>query len=104
MSVTTPFRSELSPGRDGFGQLLHAEWTKFRTVRGWIIGLIVGFVVMVGLGLFTAGGASGAGVRAGPGRRTGVRQLLFRAPAARGERDDHRPAHLDDGPAAAFHA
>jgi hypothetical protein len=28
--------------RDSFGQLLHAEWTKFRTVRGWVIGMIVG--------------------------------------------------------------
>ena len=31
-----PVRAE----RDGFGQLLHAEWTKFRTVRGWVIGMI----------------------------------------------------------------
>ena len=28
-------------GRDGFGRLVHAEWTKFRTVRGWVIGAIV---------------------------------------------------------------
>jgi len=26
---------------DGFAQLLHAEWTKFRTVRGWVIGVII---------------------------------------------------------------
>ena len=25
----------------GFGQLLRAEWTKFRTVRGWVIGMLV---------------------------------------------------------------
>jgi len=55
--MTPPYRSELSAGRDGFGQLLHAEWTKFRTVRGWIIGIIVGVLLMVGLGLLTAGGA-----------------------------------------------
>jgi hypothetical protein len=24
-----------------FGQVLRAEWTKFRTVRGWVIGVIV---------------------------------------------------------------
>ena len=28
------------PGRDGFAQLLRAEWTKFRTVRGWVIGMV----------------------------------------------------------------
>ena len=67
MSVTTPFRSELSPGRAGFGQLLHAEWTKFRTVRGWIIGLVIGLVVMAGLGLFTAGSASSSCQASGGG-------------------------------------
>jgi len=34
----TPYRSGLEAGRDGFAQLLRAEWTKFRTVRGWVIG------------------------------------------------------------------
>jgi hypothetical protein len=31
--------------------LLHAEWTKFRTVRGWGIGMLVavGLTVLVGL-------------------------------------------------------
>ena len=57
MSVMTPYRSGLSAGRDGFAQLLHAEWTKFRTVRGWIIGLVIGLIAMAGLGLLTAGSA-----------------------------------------------
>jgi ABC-type transport system involved in multi-copper enzyme maturation permease subunit len=55
MSVMTPYRSELGAGRDGFAQLLRAEWTKFRTVRGWVIGLVVAVLVMAGLGLLTAG-------------------------------------------------
>jgi ABC-type transport system involved in multi-copper enzyme maturation permease subunit len=55
--MTAPYRSELRAGRDGFAQLLHAEWTKFRTVRGWIIGPVVGVLLMLGLGLLTAGGA-----------------------------------------------
>jgi hypothetical protein len=38
--TTTPYRSGQQPGRDGFPQLLHAEWTKFRTVRGWVIAVI----------------------------------------------------------------
>src|SRR5207247_5479795 len=37
MSVMTPYHSELHVSRDGFAQLLRAEWTKFRTVRGWVI-------------------------------------------------------------------
>lgn len=41
----------------GFLQLLHAEWTKFRTVRGWIIGVLVAALLIVGLGLFTAQGS-----------------------------------------------
>ena len=28
-------------GRPASGRVLHAEWTKFRTVRGWIIGMVV---------------------------------------------------------------
>ena len=41
MSTTmTPYRSAGPSGRDGFVQLLRAEWTKFRTVRGWTIALL----------------------------------------------------------------
>src|ERR1700722_11014176 len=36
----TPYRSGRPPGRDGFAQLLRAEWTKFRTVRGWLLALL----------------------------------------------------------------
>jgi hypothetical protein len=32
----TPYRSAALAGHDGFAQLLRAEWTKFRTVRGWV--------------------------------------------------------------------
>ena len=47
------------PGRGGFGSLLHAEWTKFRTVRGWLIGLLV--AVLVTAGLLLSGGDSCGG-------------------------------------------
>jgi ABC-type transport system involved in multi-copper enzyme maturation permease subunit len=56
--TVTPYRPGQQTGRDGFAQLLRAEWTKFRTVRGWIIGLLVALLVMLGLGLFGAGGSS----------------------------------------------
>jgi ABC-type transport system involved in multi-copper enzyme maturation permease subunit len=36
-----PHRSQAGPGGDGFARLLNAEWTKFRTVRGWVVGILV---------------------------------------------------------------
>ena len=58
--TVTPYRPGQQAGRDGFAQLLRAEWTKFRTVRGWVIGLVVAVLVMLGLGLFGAVGSSGS--------------------------------------------
>jgi ABC-type transport system involved in multi-copper enzyme maturation permease subunit len=59
MTTITPYRPATQPGRDGFGQLLHSEWTKFRTVRGWVIGTIIAVLVTAGSGIFVAaGGAS----------------------------------------------
>jgi ABC-type transport system involved in multi-copper enzyme maturation permease subunit len=54
MTTITPYRSTAQDARDGFGQLLHAEWTKFRSVRGWIIGLILAVLVTAGLGVLIA--------------------------------------------------
>jgi ABC-type transport system involved in multi-copper enzyme maturation permease subunit len=51
----TPYRSQAGPGRDGFAQLLHAEWTKFRTVRGWIVGILVAGLLTVGVSLLYHG-------------------------------------------------
>ncbi|HEY0934843.1 MAG TPA: ABC transporter permease subunit [Trebonia sp.] len=51
-----PYRSQAGPGRDGFPQLLHAEWTKFRTVRGWVAGLLVAGLLTVGVSLLFHGG------------------------------------------------
>jgi ABC-type transport system involved in multi-copper enzyme maturation permease subunit len=50
MSVITPYRPQVRAGQDGFGQVLRAEWTKFRTVRGWVIGTVAGALLIVGLG------------------------------------------------------
>jgi len=48
MSATTaPYRSDLPAGRDSFAQLLHAEWTKFRTVRGWVITAVVSVIAII---------------------------------------------------------
>ena len=43
----TPYRSQAGPGHDGFPQLLHAEWTKFRTVRGWVITAVAAALLIV---------------------------------------------------------
>jgi hypothetical protein len=39
----------------GFGWLLRSEWTKFRSVRGWVIGMVVAGILTVLVGLFAAG-------------------------------------------------
>ena len=69
MTTLAPYRSELRTGRDGFAQLLRAEWTKFRTVRGWVIGMIVLLLVIVGLGALT-GANSECGIQLGPNSPT----------------------------------
>ncbi|WP_336216331.1 ABC transporter permease subunit [Nonomuraea sp. LPB2021202275-12-8] len=38
-------------------RLLRAEWTKFRTVRGWVIAMVAGALVIVLLGLSSASGS-----------------------------------------------
>jgi hypothetical protein len=35
-------------------RLLHAEWTKLRTVRGWVVALVVALLATLGLGLLAA--------------------------------------------------
>ena len=56
--ATMPHPPAPQAGRDGFAQLVRAEWTKLRTVRGWVIGLVVAALVMAGLGLLIAVGGS----------------------------------------------
>ena len=69
----TPVRGSRMTGRDGFAQLLRAEWTKFWTVRGWVVSLVLAAVLTPGvtLALASAGGPGGPGslprVATGPG-------------------------------------
>jgi ABC-type transport system involved in multi-copper enzyme maturation permease subunit len=44
-------------GHDSFGHVLRAEWTKFRTVRGWVIGMVVAGLVTVLVGYLSAAGS-----------------------------------------------
>ncbi len=54
--------------RHTFARMLHAEWTKFRTVRGWVAGLIIAGVAIAGVGLL---GHSSCGLVAPNGRPVG---------------------------------
>ncbi|WUH95204.1 DUF1349 domain-containing protein [Streptomyces sp. NBC_00433] len=57
-ATVAPYRSAQHAGRDGFLRTLHGEWTKFRTVRGWVIGMVVAGLVTVAVGLLGAAGSS----------------------------------------------
>ncbi|MBT2229553.1 DUF1349 domain-containing protein [Nonomuraea sp. NEAU-A123] len=56
MSSFTPDRSGQRAGQDRFPQLLRAEWTKFRSARGWVLAMAASVLVTVSLGLLIAGG------------------------------------------------
>jgi len=63
--TNTPYRSAQQAGRGGFGQLLWAEWTKFRTVRGWVIGMLA-VVLLTALAIVALAGTAKAGTNSLP--------------------------------------
>src|SRR6202021_77662 len=73
VTTRTPYRSPVHDGRDGFPQLLHAEWAKFRTVRGWVLGMIVAILVTAGLGMLLV--AASANVSCGNSSSGGGTQV-----------------------------
>ena len=108
--MITACRQARQGARDGLAQLLRAEWTKFRTVRGWVIGMVAAALVTVALGVLIAGGGSntcqnsptspvlsGAAClpprSAGAGRPGGHRPVLLRPPAPDRKRQHHRPGY-----------
>jgi ABC-type transport system involved in multi-copper enzyme maturation permease subunit len=66
---TVPYRSSLPPGRDGFAQLLKAEWTKLRTVRASVLGFAVAGLLIVGLSALTGLGSHSGFCVGGRGRQ-----------------------------------
>ena len=50
-ATAAPYRPLQQAGRDGFTQLLHAEWTKFRTLRGWVIASVIAAVAIAVVGV-----------------------------------------------------
>jgi ABC-type transport system involved in multi-copper enzyme maturation permease subunit len=53
----TPYQSSVPPTQDSFAQLALAEFTKLRTVRGWVAGLVVGALLILGIGYLSAAGS-----------------------------------------------
>ncbi|MGW2961049.1 ABC transporter permease subunit [Streptomyces sp. NPDC001220] len=59
-------------GRGGFLRTLHAEWTKFRTVRGWVLAMAGALLVTIVVGLLGTAAPGGRGAHSaaypkGPG-------------------------------------
>jgi ABC-type transport system involved in multi-copper enzyme maturation permease subunit len=65
-ATVTPYRSARPAGPDNFARLLRAEWDKFRTVRGWVIGMVIAALLMLALGLLGVQNSSVCGVSNGP--------------------------------------
>jgi ABC-type transport system involved in multi-copper enzyme maturation permease subunit len=69
--TVAPYRSRLSEGPYEFTNLLRAEWTKFRTVHGWVIAVIAGALAIVAFALVPGQQGScnvaGCTVPVGPG-------------------------------------
>jgi len=59
-------RSGTPADHDGFGRLLHAEWTKFRTVRGWMIAMVIAALVTVGISQLDHSSCGGQVTPGGP--------------------------------------
>ena len=69
-AISVP-RPEAGPGDGprggGFGSAARAEWIKFRSVRGWVIGMILAALLTIFLGVFAAANASvGCQINGGP--------------------------------------
>jgi hypothetical protein len=62
--TVTPYRSGQQPGRDDFPHLLRSEWTKFRTVRGWVIAMAAA-ALLTGLAVVALAGVSNGRQNAG---------------------------------------
>jgi ABC-2 family transporter protein len=57
-ATITPYRSAIQPGKDNFWHLLLAEWTKFRTLRGWLIAVVAAIGLMILLPIAISGTAN----------------------------------------------
>lgn len=67
ISVPRPDAGLGGGSRGGFGAVLRAEWTKFRSVRGWVIGMILAALLTMFIGVFVAANVhTGCQINGGP--------------------------------------
>jgi len=64
---TTPYRSTVTAGGDGFHRIVRAEWTKLRSVPRWAVTMMVGVALTVLIGVLVAFGAGGVHAESGSG-------------------------------------
>jgi nicotinamide riboside transporter PnuC len=69
--AVTPYRSQAAAGRESFWHLVHAEWTKFRTVRGWMIAMIVTIMAITAFVFIASNVSSSCSGSACPAQPTG---------------------------------
>jgi ABC-type transport system involved in multi-copper enzyme maturation permease subunit len=65
-ATITPYRPPQQAGRDGFAQLVRAEWTKFRTLRGWVIAIVLAAVLIAAIGVLLPRGHAQCGSPSNP--------------------------------------
>jgi ABC-type transport system involved in multi-copper enzyme maturation permease subunit len=61
LSAVTPHRLPVTPERESFWHLVRAEWTKFRTVRGWVIAVLFTMVAIPAFAFISTGSSSSCG-------------------------------------------
>jgi hypothetical protein len=64
--TVVPHRSRLTTERESFWRLVHAEWAKFRTVRGWVIAAGITIVAIAAFA-FVGTSVGGSGCTGGSG-------------------------------------
>jgi ABC-type transport system involved in multi-copper enzyme maturation permease subunit len=64
--TVTPHRSPVTPERESFWYLVHAEWTKFRTVRGWVIAVLLTIVAITAFVFVSSDVSSSCVASSGP--------------------------------------
>ena len=72
--VITPYRPGTAAGHGSFAHLLRAEWTKFRTVRSWVIAILIAAALPTVFALLNMGQCTantGTGTSACPAPPTG---------------------------------
>src|ERR1022692_3030679 len=103
--VMVPCPPDAPAGHDSFAHLLRAEWTKFRTVRGWVIAAVAAMLVTMATGVLTGlnsqegcpGGPCHPFIPTGPGGEavTDTFYFVHRPLTADGSITVHRPLTAD---------